>query len=131
MLITIQANVVVVSRHIVNVFPVVFLYRCLSLKYSTKLPSASVVIIFHNEAWSTLLRTVHTVLARSPPEYLKEIILVDDHSNYDGYGKSVFPLPVTWYPFGRGYRGPVREATYLIHGKLKRVIFQGKTLGKI
>lgn len=59
--------------------------ECLSIKYPTKLPSASVVIIFHNEAWSTLLRTVHTVLARSPPEYLKEIILVDDHSNYDGY----------------------------------------------
>lgn len=70
--------------------------RCLSLKYPTKLPTASVVIIFHNEAWSTLLRTVHTVLARSPQEYLKEIILVDDHSNYEGYGKScisLFPLP--------------------------------------
>lgn len=59
--------------------------KCLSLKYPTKLPTASVVIIFHNEAWSTLLRTVHTVLARSPQEYLKEIILVDDHSNFEGY----------------------------------------------
>lgn len=68
--------------------------RCLSLKYPTKLPTASVVIIFHNEAWSTLLRTVHTVLARSPQEYLKEIILVDDHSNFEGYGKCFYPLPL-------------------------------------
>lgn len=78
--------------------------RCLSLKYPTKLPTASVVIIFHNEAWSTLLRTVHTVLARSPQEYLKEIILVDDHSNFEGYGKWFLspppsPLPPSRAPF--------------------------------
>lgn len=59
--------------------------ECLSLKYPSNLPTASVVIIFHNEAWTTLLRTVHTVLARSPPEFLKEIILVDDCSNYNSY----------------------------------------------
>lgn len=75
--------------------------RCLSLKYPTKLPTASVVIIFHNEAWSTLLRTVHTVLARSPQEYLKEIILVDDHSNFEGYGKWFLspPPPPSRAPF--------------------------------
>lgn len=59
--------------------------ECLELKYSSNLPSASVVVIFHNEAWSTLLRTVHTVLARSPPDFLEEIILVDDNSNFDSY----------------------------------------------
>lgn len=74
--------------------------RCLSLKYPTKLLTASVVIIFHNEAWSTLLRTVHTVLARSPQEYLKEIILVDDHSNFEGYGKwFLSPPPPSRAPF--------------------------------
>ena len=72
--------------------------RCLSLKYPTKLPTASVVIIFHNEAWSTLLRTVHTVLARSPQEYLKEIILVDDHSNFEGYGKWFLSPPPSPLP---------------------------------
>jgi polypeptide N-acetylgalactosaminyltransferase len=38
------------------------------------------VIIFINERWSILLRTVYSVLHRSPRHLLKEIILVDDVS---------------------------------------------------
>lgn len=47
----------------------------------SKLPTASVVIVFVNEGWSTLMRTVHSVINTSPPELLKEIVLVDDYSN--------------------------------------------------
>lgn len=53
---------------------------CVNVTYDKLLPSASVIIIFYNEPWSVLLRTVHSVLEGSPPHLLKEIILVDDHS---------------------------------------------------
>ncbi|XP_024594957.1 polypeptide N-acetylgalactosaminyltransferase 11 isoform X2 [Neophocaena asiaeorientalis asiaeorientalis] len=56
---------------------------CKDRSYPTDLPVASVVICFYNEAFSALLRTVHSVLDRTPARLLHEIILVDDDSDFD------------------------------------------------
>uniref|UniRef100_A0A0N5ADP8 Glyco_trans_2-like domain-containing protein n=1 Tax=Syphacia muris TaxID=451379 RepID=A0A0N5ADP8_9BILA len=44
---------------------------------------ASIVIIYHNEALSVLIRMVNSILDRTPTKYLKEIILYDDYSHDD------------------------------------------------
>uniref|UniRef100_UPI00358E655F polypeptide N-acetylgalactosaminyltransferase 10-like n=1 Tax=Myxine glutinosa TaxID=7769 RepID=UPI00358E655F len=55
--------------------------RCASMRYPRSLPSVSVVITYHNEHWSALLRTLRALSSRTPPALLAEIILVDDSSD--------------------------------------------------
>ncbi|XP_051785340.1 polypeptide N-acetylgalactosaminyltransferase 11 isoform X2 [Erpetoichthys calabaricus] len=57
--------------------------KCKEMNYAGGLPSASVVICFYDEAFSALLRTVHSVLDRTPAHLLHEIILVDDSSDLE------------------------------------------------
>ncbi|KAG9511361.1 putative polypeptide N-acetylgalactosaminyltransferase 9, partial [Fragariocoptes setiger] len=54
-----------------------------------ELPPTDVIICFHNEAWSVLLRTIHSILNRSPARLVNQIILVDDYSNKPHLGKQL------------------------------------------
>ncbi|XP_011494575.1 PREDICTED: polypeptide N-acetylgalactosaminyltransferase 1 [Ceratosolen solmsi marchali] len=54
---------------------------CKNVTYDIVLPSVSIIIIFHNEAFSVLLRTIYSVLKETPPKLVREIILVDDKSD--------------------------------------------------
>ena len=54
---------------------------CQQKVYPKDLPTASVIFIFKNERWSPLLRSVYSVINRSPRHLLKEVILVDDVSD--------------------------------------------------
>merc|ERR1719340_544674 len=70
------------------------LSACKSKDYPELLPTTSVVIVFHNEAWTTLLRTIHSIMLRSPRD------LVEDASEHSHLGSelenyvSQLPVPV-------------------------------------
>lgn len=66
---------------ITNLIPV-WPDSCLQQKFwrCPGLPTTTVIIVFYNEAWSALLRTVYSVLHTAPAALLTEILLVDDAS---------------------------------------------------
>lgn len=55
--------------------------ECKHWDYPYDLPATSVIIVFHNEGWSVLMRTVHAIINRTPKHMLHEILLVDDYSD--------------------------------------------------
>ncbi|CAL1534093.1 unnamed protein product [Lymnaea stagnalis] len=62
---------------------------CHDKNYSSHLPMASIIMCFYNEAWSTLLRSIHSIIKQTPADLLKEIILVDDNSNLGHLGEKL------------------------------------------
>ncbi|XP_060944136.1 polypeptide N-acetylgalactosaminyltransferase 5 [Limanda limanda] len=79
------------------------------------LPTTSVIFCFVDEVWSTLLRSVHSVINRSPEHLLKEIILVDDFSTRD-YLKEPLDKYMSKFPKVRIIRLKEREG--LIRARL-------------
>ncbi|XP_030371943.1 polypeptide N-acetylgalactosaminyltransferase 8 [Scaptodrosophila lebanonensis] len=71
--------------------------RCKKLRYRLKqLPPVSVVITYHNEQPSVLLRTLHSLKNRTPKRLLREIILVNDASDAKELSGSDFANYVSW-----------------------------------
>ncbi|EDV57627.1 putative polypeptide N-acetylgalactosaminyltransferase 10 [Drosophila erecta] len=55
--------------------------RCRKRQYLENLPNVTVIMAFHDEQLSVLLRSLTSVINRSPAELLKQIVLVDDDSS--------------------------------------------------
>ena len=71
------SDIISVDREINDTRPPI----CKDIHYDIdNMPPVSIVIPFYNEALSMLLRTVHSILNRTPNKLLTEIILVDDCS---------------------------------------------------
>ena len=49
--------------------------QCKAIVYPANMPTVSVIIIFYNEPLSSLLRNVMSVINRTPPDLLGEIVL--------------------------------------------------------
>ncbi|XP_067931373.1 polypeptide N-acetylgalactosaminyltransferase 13-like [Watersipora subatra] len=91
------------------------------------LPQTSIIIVFHNEAWSTLLRTVHSAIDRSPRHLLREILLVDDASDQDHLHERLDNYVATLPVSTKVLRTPTRGG--LIRARLKGAkVAQGEVL---
>ncbi|NXS37698.1 GLT11 acetylgalactosaminyltransferase, partial [Pomatostomus ruficeps] len=93
--------------------------KCREKSYPADLPSASVVICFYNEALSALLRTVHSVLDRTPAHLLHEIILVDDNSELADLKKDLSEYVKTQLP----------KTTKLVRNEKREGLIRGRMIG--
>ena len=62
--------------------------RCANRTYKKSTTRVSVIINYHNELLSLILRSIYTVLLSIPEENLEELILIDDASNLTSHCKS-------------------------------------------
>ncbi|KAF5901682.1 N-acetylgalactosaminyltransferase 7 isoform X2, partial [Clarias magur] len=83
--------------------------ECKYWHYDENLLTSSVVIVFHNEGWSTLMRTVHSVIKRTPPRYLAEIVMIDDFSNKAHLKEKLEEYLKQWNGLVKLFRNEKRE----------------------
>ncbi|XP_059782744.1 N-acetylgalactosaminyltransferase 7 isoform X8 [Balaenoptera ricei] len=83
--------------------------ECKYWHYDENLLTASIVIVFHNEGWSTLMRTVHSVIKRTPRKYLAEIVLIDDFSSKEHLKEKLDDYIKLWNGLVKVFRNERRE----------------------
>ncbi|XP_077381788.1 N-acetylgalactosaminyltransferase 7 isoform X5 [Festucalex cinctus] len=83
--------------------------ECKYWHYDERLLTSSVVIVFHNEGWSTLMRTIHSVIKRTPRKYLAEIVMIDDFSNKVHLKERLEMYIKQWTGLVKLYRNAKRE----------------------
>ncbi|XP_061844337.1 N-acetylgalactosaminyltransferase 7 isoform X2 [Nerophis lumbriciformis] len=83
--------------------------ECKYWDYDDRLLTSSVVIVFHNEGWSTLMRTIHSVIKRTPRKYLAEIVMIDDFSNKVDLKERLEVYIKQWNGLVKLYRNEKRE----------------------
>ena len=55
--------------------------ECRTANYSVNLPKVSIILSFYNEPFTMVMRTIYSILNRSPLDLIEEILLVDDCSD--------------------------------------------------
>lgn len=99
--------------------------ECRKIVYPKKLPTTSIIIVVHNEILPTLLRTIWSVVDRSPAELVKEIVLVDDASTWEEYNALSDYIPDLSVPI-RIIRNGKREGLIrarLVGANVAKVLF--------
>ncbi|CBY32818.1 unnamed protein product [Oikopleura dioica] len=82
---------------------------CPSVEYPKEgLPTTSIIITFHNELRSTLLRTIISVIRKTPANILKEIVLVDDASSDPDVGMELIKIEKVKLIVNRERQGLIR-----------------------
>lgn len=83
--------------------------ECRHWNYPDKMLDVSVIIVFHNEGWSPLMRTVHSVINMTPKHMLGEIVLIDDHSTKEHLGRKLADYIEKFNGIVKLYRNDRRE----------------------
>nr|CAB3248253.1 N-acetylgalactosaminyltransferase 7-like [Phallusia mammillata] len=83
--------------------------ECRHWDYPDELPQIAVIIVFHNEGWSTLIRTVHSVINLTPKHLLAEIVMIDDHSSKEHLGQHMDDYIQQFNGLVKLYRNERRE----------------------
>ncbi|XP_016956526.3 putative polypeptide N-acetylgalactosaminyltransferase 10 [Drosophila biarmipes] len=79
------SDLIALNRSLPDIRPL----GCSKRKYLEVLPNVTVIMAFHNEHLSVLLRSITSIINRSPRELLKQIVLVDDASNLPDLGQKL------------------------------------------